>query len=147
MPVTLDPLSIAYYCTGHGLGHATRALEVCRHLVERGHSVTVVTGAPARVFLQEVPSSRFVFRKAVLDCGSKQLDPFTVDMKGSLEEYHNTCVVNRESMLESEAQWLQSNRIDLVVSDVVPIACAAAAAAGVPAVCVSNFSWGELACG
>lgn len=26
--ITLEPLSIAYYCTGHGLGHATRAIEV-----------------------------------------------------------------------------------------------------------------------
>lgn len=51
---TTDPLSIAYYCTGHGLGHATRSIEVCKHLVERGHTVTVITGAPARVFLQEV---------------------------------------------------------------------------------------------
>lgn len=34
---THDPLSIAYYCTGHGLGHATRSIEVCKHLVERGH--------------------------------------------------------------------------------------------------------------
>jgi predicted glycosyltransferase len=51
---TVDPLSIAYYCTGHGLGHATRSIEVCKHLVERGHTVTVITGAPARVFLQEV---------------------------------------------------------------------------------------------
>jgi predicted glycosyltransferase len=51
---TTDPLSIAYYCTGHGLGHATRSIEVCKHLLGRGHTVTVVTGAPARVFLQEV---------------------------------------------------------------------------------------------
>jgi len=140
---TLDPLSIAYYCTGHGLGHATRSIEVCKHLVERGHSVTVVTGAPARVFLQEVPSARFVLRKAVLDAGSKQLDPFTVDVRGSLEDYYNTVVLHRTAMLEGEVQWLQSNHFDLVVSDVVPIVCAAAAAAGIPAVCVSNFSWGE----
>lgn len=61
--LTLEPLSIAYYCTGHGLGHATRAIEVCKHLVSRGHTVTVVTGAPARVFLQQVPPARFVLRK------------------------------------------------------------------------------------
>eukprot|EP00775_Hariotina_reticulata_P002038 gene2038-2360_t len=138
---TLDPLSIAYYCTGHGLGHATRSIEVCKNLVDRGHTVTVVTGAPARVFLREVPSARFVLRKAVLDAGSKQLDPFTVDVRGSLEDYYNTVVLHRTAMLEGEVQWLQSNHIDLVVSDVVPIVCAAAAAAGIPAVCVSNFSW------
>uniref|UniRef100_A0A383W3L1 L-arabinokinase n=1 Tax=Tetradesmus obliquus TaxID=3088 RepID=A0A383W3L1_TETOB len=138
---THDPLSIAYYCTGHGLGHATRSIEVCKHLVERGHSVTVITAAPARVFLREVPSARFLLRKAVLDAGSKQLDPFTVDVKGSLEDYYNTAVVRRDEMLAAEVQWLQSNNFDLVVSDVVPLACTAAAMAGVPAVCVSNFSW------
>lgn len=30
-------LTIAYYCTGHGLGHATRSLEVCKHLIAAGH--------------------------------------------------------------------------------------------------------------
>lgn len=140
---TNDPLSIAYYCTGHGLGHATRSIEVCKHLVELGHTVTVITGAPARVFLQEIPTARCVVRKAVLDAGSKQIDPFTVDVKGSLEEYYNTVVIRRDEMLQAEIQWLQSNHIDLVVSDVVPIVCTAAATAGIPAVCVSNFSWGE----
>ncbi|KIY94277.1 hypothetical protein MNEG_13684 [Monoraphidium neglectum] len=100
--MTLEPLSIAYYCTGHGLGHATRAIEVCKHLVARGHSVTVVTGAPARVFLQQVPAARFTLRKAVLDCGSKQLDPFTVDSRGSLEEYHKTAVAHRDELLAGE---------------------------------------------
>jgi L-arabinokinase len=70
-----------------------------------------------------------------------------VDMKGSLEEYHRTCVEHRETLLETESAWLKANQFDLVVSDVVPIACAAAAAAGVPAVCVSNFSWGALPAG
>jgi hypothetical protein len=36
---------------------------VCKHLVARGHTVTVVTGAPARVFLQQVPAARFTLRK------------------------------------------------------------------------------------
>lgn len=138
-----DPLSIAYYCTGHGLGHATRSIEVCKHLVERGHTVTVISGAPARVFLQEIPTARCLVRKAVLDAGSKQIDPFTVDVKGSLEDYYNTAVTRRDEILEAEVQWLRSNHIDLVVSDVVPIVCTAAATAGIPAVCVSNFSWGE----
>lgn len=101
-----------------------------------------VTHHPTGTLLQ-VPSARFLLRKAVLDAGAKQLDPFTVDVRGSLELYQQTAVVNREEMLAAEVQWLQLNHFDLVVSDVVPIVCAAAAAAGIPAVCVSNFSWGE----
>ena len=39
--------------------------------------------------------------------------------------------------------WLKATRADLVISDTVPLACAAAKLAGVPCVCISNFSWGE----
>lgn len=97
--VTHEPLAIVYYCTGHGLGHATRAIEVCKHLVQRGHSVTVVTGAPAKVFLQQVPTTRFVFRKAVLDSGSKQLDPFTVGARRSSCSTTETLVMMLALML------------------------------------------------
>jgi hypothetical protein len=97
-----EPLVIAYYATGHGLGHATRAVEVCKRLVARGHSVTVVTGAPARVFLREVPSAHFTLRRAVLDCGALQRDPFTVDVAGSLEEYRRTAVAHRTELLDAE---------------------------------------------
>lgn len=64
-------------------------------------------------------------------------------MRGSLEAYRDSVVAHRKSLMDSEVSWLTANKIDLVVSDVVPIACAAAAAAGIPSVCVSNFSWGE----
>jgi hypothetical protein len=118
------------------------------HLLQQQQLCVVVTpccvvSCCAAASSPQVPSARLVLRKAVLDAGAKQLDPFTVDVRGSLEQYQQTAVVNRESMLEAEVQWLQSNHVDLVVSDVVPIVCAAAAAAGIPAVCVSNFSWGE----
>ncbi|GBF96473.1 L-arabinokinase-like, partial [Raphidocelis subcapitata] len=78
---------------------------------------------------------------ATLDCGSVQLDPFTVDTKASLEEYYSTVVARRGELLDAEVSWLRATRTDLVVSDVVPIACAAAAEAGIPAVAVTNFSW------
>jgi UDP:flavonoid glycosyltransferase YjiC (YdhE family) len=38
-------VNIAYYVTPHGLGHATRALEVMRELMRRGHSVVLSSGA------------------------------------------------------------------------------------------------------
>ena len=72
---TVDPLSIAYYCTGHGLGHATRSIEVCKHLVERGHTVTVITGAPARVFLQEVCGVQLLSCQAQAEASSSKAMP------------------------------------------------------------------------
>ncbi|KAJ0824880.1 putative L-arabinokinase [Helianthus annuus] len=134
-------LVFAYYVTGHGFGHATRVVEVVRHLILAGHDVHVVTGAPDFVFTTEIQSPRLFLRKLVLDCGAVQADALTVDRLASLEKYSETAVGPRASILATEVKWLNSIKADLVVSDVVAVACRAAADAGIRSVCVTNFSW------
>ncbi|KVH91514.1 hypothetical protein Ccrd_006465 [Cynara cardunculus var. scolymus] len=141
-------LVFAYYVTGHGFGHATRGVEVVRHLILAGHDVHVVTGAPDFVFTTQIQSPRLFLRKLVLDCGVVQADALTVDRLASLEKYSETAVAPRDSILATEAEWLKSIKADLVViaclsffTYVVPVACRAAADAGISAVCVTNFSW------
>jgi len=58
-----------------------------------------------------------------------------------MQGYDRVACEQRGTVLETERAWLAALQPDLVVSDVVPLACAAAAAAGMPCVCVSNFSW------
>ncbi|CAK9182379.1 unnamed protein product [Ilex paraguariensis] len=132
-------LVFAYYVTGHGFGHATRVVEVVRHLISAGHDVHVVTGAPDFVFTTEIQSPRLFLRKVLLDCGAVQADALTVDRLASLEKYSETAVEPRDSILAAEVEWLNSIKADLVVSDVVPVACRAAADAGIRSVCVTNF--------
>ncbi|KAI4337448.1 hypothetical protein L6164_015863 [Bauhinia variegata] len=134
-------LVFAYYVTGHGFGHATRVIEVVRHLIHAGHDVHVVTGAPHFVFTSEIQSPRLFIRKVLLDCGAVQADALTVDRLASLEKYSETAVKPRATILAKEIEWLNSIKADLVVSDVVPVACRAAADAGIRSVCVTNFSW------
>ncbi|KAK9265993.1 hypothetical protein L1049_012493 [Liquidambar formosana] len=134
-------LVFAYYVTGHGFGHATRVVEVVRHLILAGHVVHVVTGAPDFVFTSEIQSPRLFIRKVLLDCGAVQADALTVDRLASLEKYSQTAVLPRASILTTEVEWLNSIKADLVVSDVVPVACRAAADAGIRSVCITNFSW------
>ncbi|KZV49017.1 L-arabinokinase-like [Dorcoceras hygrometricum] len=134
-------LVFAYYVTGHGYGHATRVVEVVRNLIQAGHEVHVVTGAPEYVFTSEIESPRLFIRKVLLDCGAVQTDALTVDRLASLEKYVQTAVVPRASILATEAEWLKSVKADLVVSDVVPVACRAAADAEIRSICVTNFSW------
>ena len=92
---TMGTLNVAYYITPHGLGHATRALEIIRCLLSRGHSVVLSSGASVGLFFQgQLASSsremrlRFTFRTAVFDSGSLQPHAFTVDMAASLREYY-----------------------------------------------------------
>ncbi|XAR47978.1 L-arabinokinase [Bertholletia excelsa] len=138
---TTKPLVFAYYVTGHGLGHATRVVEVVRHLILAGHTVHVVTGAPHFVFTTEIQSPGLFIREELLDCGAVQSDALTVDRLASLQKYSETAVVSRASILTKEVKWLKSIKADLVVSDVVPVVCRAAVDAGIRAVCVTNFSW------
>ena len=63
----------------------------------------------------------------------------------SMEGYHRIAGGEQQgTLLQTEQAWLAATRPDLVVSDVVPLACAAAYAAGIPCICVSNFSWGRF---
>ncbi|XP_006401380.2 L-arabinokinase [Eutrema salsugineum] len=134
-------LVFAYYVTGHGFGHATRVVEVVRHLISSGHRVHVVSAAPEFVFTMEIHSPNLFIRKILLDSGSVQSDALTVDGRASLEKYCEIAVEPRDSILATEVEWLKSIKANLVVSDVVPIACRAAADAGIRSVCVTNFSW------
>ncbi|CAN6192994.1 unnamed protein product [Urochloa humidicola] len=134
-------LVFAFYLTGHGFGHATRAIEVVRHLVAAGHEVHVATAVPEFVFTAEVRSPRLRIRRVILDCGAVQADALTVDPLATLEKYHEAAVVPRESILRAESDWLNSIKTDLVVSDVVPVVCKVAADMGIRSVCIGNFSW------
>ncbi|CAL4966539.1 unnamed protein product [Urochloa decumbens] len=134
-------LVFAFYLTGHGFGHATRAIEVARHLVVAGHEVHVATAVPEFVFTAEVRSPRLRIRRVILDCGAVQADPLTVDPLATLEKYREAAVVPRESILREETEWLSSIKADLVISDVVPVVCKVAADMGIRSVCIGNFSW------
>lgn len=66
-----------------------------------------------------------------------------MDMRASLELYHKTAVERREELLDAEVAWLSAAGVHMIVSDTVPLACAAAHAAQLPCAVVTNFSWGE----
>nr|VDC83294.1 unnamed protein product [Brassica rapa] len=120
-------LVFAYYVTGHGFGHATRVVEVF-----------LLTLSLSASFLS-IQSPRLKIRKVLLDCGAVQADALTVDRLASLEKYVETAVVPRAEILKTEVEWLHSIKADFVVSDVVLVACRAAADAGIRSVCVTNF--------
>ncbi|XP_021891445.1 L-arabinokinase-like [Carica papaya] len=131
-------LVFAYYVTGHGFGHATRVVEVL------GLSIcalcSLITNFMYHVRATPLTNFFFVRLQVLLDCGAVQADALTVDRLASLEKYSQTAVIPRDSILATEVEWLKSIKADLVVSDVVPVACRAAVNAGILSVCVTNFS-------
>jgi UDP:flavonoid glycosyltransferase YjiC (YdhE family) len=65
--------SVQLTAAGHGLGHATRVIEVSRHLLDAGHAVTIVSSAALARHTRHLPQNAFALRDQLLDCGSKQV--------------------------------------------------------------------------
>ncbi|CAM9654542.1 unnamed protein product, partial [Heterosigma akashiwo] len=134
-----ERLRIVYYVTGRGFGHATRAIEICRHLIEEGHDVCICSTVPEYFFKNELPD--ILYRECEVDTAVIQHDAMTVSRKESLELYYSHIHEKRDEILQREKEFLEVARPDCVAVDAAPVALAAAAAAGRPAALVSNFRW------
>lgn len=139
--MTESPLTFVYYVTGHGFGHATRVVEITQQLISAGHIVHVVTAAPHSIWLQSIDNPECLhFREVLLDSGAVQSDALTVDRMQSLLSYESF-FERHEEIVEAEVAFLHEIKADLVVVDIVPMACTAASRAGVRCVVVTNFTW------
>jgi len=134
-------MHIAYYITGHGYGHGVRAAAICNQF---GPSVrlTIRTSIPERFFREEIRRD-FTYIYGQFDCGCVQRDGVTVDIAATARRYMELADANAGRLLR-EAVWAVNNRIDVIVSDITPFAFEVAAAAGIPSVAVSNFSWFDI---
>lgn len=134
---------IAYYITGHGLGHASRSILVVKHLLERGCTVDVITTVQATFFEKQIDqkfAQRLTIRDRILDGGAVQNGPLSVDGVSTLERYQ-TIHLSRESLENGEIGYLKDSNIDIVISDATPIACSAGRKAGCKVIILSNFTW------
>ena len=133
--------AVFFYISGHGFGHTIRQIAIVNALGERLPTLDLVvcTSAPRRLFDQtvRVPIS---FIERAYDTGVVQIDGVRLNEHETIaraSEFYRTL----PSRVEAEAVALRAGGARLVCSDAPPLACAAAAAAGIPAVVVSNFTW------
>ncbi|KAI5118143.1 hypothetical protein M0805_001742 [Coniferiporia weirii] len=140
----MAPLTFAYYCSGHGYGHATRVSAVATYLRQMDESPTVhiVSSAPKHVFAQAV-SSGALYRYAEIDPVIVQPLAYHVDRRKSVDVLKD--FLSKETQkLEQEQTWLKENNVDCVLSDAAFLACKAANAAGIPSVLITNFTFDSV---
>jgi hypothetical protein len=133
--------SVAFYISGHGLGHASRQVEIVNALGARRPDLEIVlrTSAPAWFFERTV-GVPFTLIAGATDTGVVQLDSLRLDEAATIAEaraFHSTLAARAAR----EAALLHAHDARLVVADVPALACAAAAAAGLPSVAIANFTW------
>lgn len=132
---------LRYYMTGHGLGHASRSCQVLQALCARHPRIRreVVTDAPPWFLSANLPPDTPVHQRS-LDIGVCQGDSLEMHLAATVAAW-DRLLAAAPDLLAAETADLRQSGVDLVVTDVAALPCAAAAAAGIPAVILSNFTW------
>lgn len=142
-----NPRSIAYYITGHGFGHGTRACAVLKALIEkRGANLTLhlVTTLPPRIFRELDRKNTVIrFHPRRIDVGLEQKDGVDVDFPASVRSLREH-LRGFERSVSKEAEFLEGERVECVVSDIPAVPILAAKRARRPAFAVGNFGWDEI---
>ena len=134
-------MRIVFYISGHGLGHAVRAIEVMWALVRKrpDSRIVVRTSAPAWLFRRSAPTAIELHEVAV-DTGMAQVDSLQLDEEGTAVEAARF-YADFDRRADADARLLRERGAAVVVGDIPPLAFAAAARAAVPSVAIGNFTW------
>jgi hypothetical protein len=133
--------SVFFYISGHGFGHASRQIEIINALAGRepGQEIVVRTSAPRWLF-DRTARGRVTVLPGECDTGVVQIDSLHLNERATIERaaaFHRTV----EARSRDEGALLAAHDARLVVSDAPALGCAAAAAAGLQSVVVTNFTW------
>ncbi|WP_026568370.1 glycosyltransferase family protein [Bacillus sp. UNC41MFS5] len=134
--------TIAYYISDYGYGHASRSIAVIRKLLKDQEVKIIVCHSFALSFLKEsLQSNRVSFRTIKTDVGYfLEKDSIHPDKVRLFKEFKNF-VADWDFKVVQEQEFLELNYIDLVISDISPLAFEAAQRLYVPSIGLSNFTW------
>lgn len=130
---------LRYYITGHGLGHASRSCQIVNTLRRRHPHLSVeVVSTAAPWFFRGFLDTAVPVRSLALDFGVLQQDSLVMREAETLRAYRDF-LPRRQRLVERETASLRAEGVRLVAADIP--AASFAAAAGVYAVGISNFTW------
>ena len=134
-------MTIAFYISGHGFGHASRQIEIINRLAARRPDLRILLRtAAARWLIERTVMPAFDLDPRPVDTGVAQIDSLHLDEAKTIADAH-AFYATIDARADEEARQLVERDVVFVVSDAPPLACAAAARAGIPSVVVSNFTW------
>jgi UDP-N-acetylglucosamine transferase subunit ALG13 len=134
--------TIAYYISDYGYGHASRSIAIIRKILNEPNIRIIVCHSFALEFIKEsLSSNRVTYRNIKTDIGYfLEKNSIHPDKLRILLEYKNF-LANWDHRMDQEDQFLQMNKVDLVISDISPLPFEAAERLDIPVVGISNFSW------
>ena len=127
--------------TSHGLGHLTRSLAIAGALRELHQRIELIVGTtlPRSRVARDLPPP-FEYRAVDYEPGVLQVNCFQLDREATRLAYRRF-LAERAERLEAEQRFLRESRCDAVITDIPALPVRAAAALGIPAIGISNFTW------
>ena len=132
---------ILFYISGHGFGHAARAIELIREIrAQRSDARVVVrTSVPSWLFAP-IAGEAVQVQALETDTGVVQIDSLHLD-EDQTARTAARFFADFDRRAAIEAELIRGVGADLVAGDIPPLAFAAAQRAGVPSVAIGNFTW------
>jgi len=130
-----------FYISGHGFGHAARATQVVNTLARLEPAVRIVIRASVpEWFLRASLQTPAEISRCETDTGVVQHDGLSIDEDETARRAADF-YAGFDAHVERERRVLVGQGATTVGGDIPPLAFAAAHAAGVPSVAISNFTW------
>jgi len=134
-------VTIVFYVSGHGFGHASRSIEIINALIDRRPELRVIIRSSVAPWLVERTARPGVtLSPAEVDTGVIQIDSLNLDAAGSIARAE-AFMATIDARVDAEVQFLREHDATMTVSDLPPLGIAAGHAVGVPAIAIGNFTW------
>ncbi|WP_188533125.1 glycosyltransferase [Paenibacillus abyssi] len=142
-----EMITVSYYISDYGYGHAARSIAVIRSLLQfSGNRLRIIICCSKALSfikesLKEYDQEIIEYRNVSTDLGyilkqgsiQPDIDRLTVEYLKYIEGF--------PQLVERECKFLRQENISLVISDISPIPFAAANAVNIKSVGISNFTW------
>jgi len=134
-------VSVVFYISGHGFGHASRSIEIINALIDRKPHLRVFIRSSVASWLVERTAHRNVtLSPAEVDTGIVQIDSLNLDAPESIRRA-GAFMSTIDRRVEREVAFLREHGAVLTISDLPALGIAAGRAAGLPALASGNFTW------
>ena len=134
-------LSIAYFISPHGYGHAARAAGVMEAVYQLHPDVyfEIFTEIP-RWFFDDSLSGNFGYHSLLTDIGLVQRTPLHADIPGTVKRLNDFLPFD-SSKIRDLARLTKKLNCVLIICDIAPMGIVVAREAGIPSLLIENFTW------
>jgi len=134
-------MTIVFYTSGHGFGHATRDIEVINTiLVKRPGARIIARTSVPRWFFERSARGPIELQPVEVDSGVAQIDSLHLDEDETARRAARF-YADFDRRVEGESALLRAAGASVIVGDVPPLAFAASKLAGIRSIALANFTW------